>query len=116
MATKNTAKTSNDALIKQLIKNTAAFQSKTVDLISELSNTSKQMSELTTRTDKLVKIFEDAAKHVGETKTTDEQINSLAIKLENLLEQNKTIARGLLMLEEYVRGKTALPRKPLTNI
>jgi len=106
-------KTSIDAMLKQLVKNTAAFQSKTIDLISEISKQNKNTTELISKMDKMLTLFEDAAKQVGETKTTDEQISSLSIKLENLLEQNKIVARGLLLLEEYIRGKTSLPKKPL---
>jgi hypothetical protein len=40
----------------------------------------------------------------------------LAGKLEALLDQNKNIARGLLLLEQYVRGRTtSAPPKPLTE-
>lgn len=106
MATTKISNSSQDVLSRQLIKNTAIFQSKTVDLITEISKNTKQMSELSTKVEKLVNLFEDAAKNVGETKTSDEHISSLAMKLENLIEQNKVIARGLLLLEEYVRGKT----------
>ncbi|MDD5132994.1 MAG: hypothetical protein PHD81_03325 [Candidatus Nanoarchaeia archaeon] len=101
--------TDSGRLVRQLITNTTMFQSKTVDLIS-------QMSDLTRRMDRMLALFEDAAKHVSETRTTDEQINALAGKLEALLEQNKNVARGLLLLEQYVRGRTvnAAP-KPLSE-
>ncbi len=36
----------------------------------------------------------------------------LAKKLESLIEQNKTIARGLLLLEKYVREKTTVGFAP----
>lgn len=66
----------------------------------------EQMEKLTHRVDKLVGIFEEASKHVGEVETNEAKINALATKLESLLEQNKVIAKGLIMLEKYVRGKT----------
>jgi len=37
----------------------------------------------------------------------------LASKLEILLEQNKVIAKGLILLEKYVRGKTDIETKSL---
>jgi len=35
----------------------------------------------------------------------DKKISELTDKLEELLEQNKTIAKGLIMLEQYVRKR-----------
>jgi len=92
-----------DNLAKQLIETGVKVQSKTVDLISE-------MDKLTKRVDKLLGLFEEASKHVGEAETTEQRINELTNKLESLLEQNKSIARGLILLEKYVRGKTEFTR------
>ena len=92
-----------DNLAKQLIETGVKVQSKSVDLISE-------MDKLTRRIDKLVSLFEEASKHVGEAETTEQRINELTNKLESLLEQNKSIARGLILLEKYVRGKTEFTR------
>ena len=75
------------------------------DLISSIQN-------LTKRIDKLVTLFEDAAKHVGEVESTEAQVSSLTKKLETLLEQNKNIAKGLILLEKYVRGKTKFQGEP----
>lgn len=78
-------------------------------------NIAKQFSELIEsnnkliqRIDKLVSLFDEAAKHVGEVETTEAKIIALSSKLESLLEQNKAIAQGLILLEKYVRGKSGL--------
>lgn len=111
----NSADTS-DKLVKQLVQNNVTLQSKSIDLITSVNNLSRNVSDLSKKIDRLLKVFETAAKHVSETKTTEEQINALAMKLESLLEQNKNVARGLLLLEQYIRGKTTLaPGKPLTQ-
>lgn len=65
-------------------------------------------NKLVQRIDKLVSLFEEASKHVGEVESTEEKIRALSSKLETLLEQNKAIAQGLILLEKYVRGKTGL--------
>ena len=70
------------------------------------------IEDLTKRIDKLVNLFEDAAKHVGEVESTEAQVTNLTKKLETLLEQNKSIAKGLILLEKYVRGKTKLQGDP----
>ena|SRR3989344_3872853 len=73
----------------------------------------KEMRSLTKRIDHLVSLFEEASKHVAEVESAESKISSLSTRLEELLEQNKTIARGLLMLEKYVRGKTGLTQQSM---
>lgn len=62
------------------------------------------MHALTKRIDNLVSIFEEAAKNVSNVED-DTRIKQLTEKLESLLEQNKSLAGGLLTLERYVRSK-----------
>ena len=62
------------------------------------------MHALAKRIDNLVSIFEEAAKNVSNVED-DTRIKQLTEKLENLLEQNKSLANGLLTLERYVRSK-----------
>ena len=73
-------------------------------------------NQLINRIDKLVSLFEEAAKHVSEVESTEAKVNTLTNKLENLLDQNKAIAQGLLLLEKYVRGKTRIGGEALTSI
>ena len=65
-------------------------------------------NKLVQRIDKLVSLFEEASKHVDEVESTEAKITALSTRLESLLEQNKAIAQGLLLLEKYVRGKSGL--------
>jgi predicted RNase H-like nuclease (RuvC/YqgF family) len=99
-----------ESLIKRLEQSNVSLQSKTIDLI-------KSINSLTKKIDNLVGIFEKAAKEVKETKLSEEEVKELSFKLENLLDQNKNLARGLLLLEKYVRSRTPLnvPPKPLTE-
>jgi len=99
-----------DNLIDRLERSNISLQNKTIDLI-------KSISELTKRLDRLVAVFEKAASTVGETKLNEEQVRELSYKLESLLEQNKNLARGLLLMERYVRSRTPLnlPPKPLID-
>ncbi|MDP2908739.1 MAG: hypothetical protein Q8N77_02940 [Nanoarchaeota archaeon] len=87
---------SKDVIIEQLVKNNIALQEKTAELITSIK-------ELTKKMDDMVKIFEEAAKHIKEG--TDKPLMD---KLQNLLEQNKTIAKGLVLLEKYVREKSVM--------
>ncbi len=74
----------------------------------EISQLLDSTNKLIQRIDKLVSLFDEAAKHVGEVETTEAKIAALSSKLESLLEQNKAIAQGLILLEKYVRGKSGL--------
>ena len=81
-----------------------------------LSNSVKELIEsnnkLVKRMDKLVSLFEEAAKNVGEVESTEARMNNLVVRLDTLLDQNKAVAQGLILLEKYVRGKTGLQEEP----
>jgi len=81
----------------ELIELNIALQNKNLELLEAMNN-------LTKRIDKLVNLFEEASKHIGEVQE-DTKVNELATKLEELLQQNKNLANGLLLLEKYVRQK-----------
>jgi len=87
-------KSTKDDIIHQLAENNIALQEKNTELIISIK-------ELTKKIDSMVTIFEEAAKHIKEG--TD---RPLMEKLQGLLEQNKTIAKGLILLEKYVREKS----------
>lgn len=88
-------------LISALVENELSLQKKTVELI----NTFNVLSQ---RIDKFLGVFEKAASRIERGEIEE----PLAKKLEALIEQNKTIARGLLLLERYVREKTTVGFAP----
>ena len=97
------------SFVDELLKNNVTLQQVSVELITAV----KQMTE---RTDRLLALFEEAAKNIEKAEVKE----PLAKQLEMLLEQNKVIARGLVLLEKYIRDKTSLgmraslePSKPL---
>ncbi len=78
------------------------------ELLKAMKEREESTAELIKRVDKVFSLFEEASKHVGEVQSAESRINALSSKLEVLLEQNKAIAQGLILLEKYVRGKTRL--------
>jgi len=95
-------------LINSLIQHDISLQKKTVEMISSFNSLSE-------RIDKFLGVFEKAASRIERGEIEE----PLAKKLEALIEQNKTIARGLLLLEKYVREKTTVgfsPPKSLTGL
>ena len=90
---------------------------KTINVSSEDFNRLLESTEkLVSRVDKLVGLFEEASKHVGEVESTEAKVQELAKRLETLLEQNRIIAQGLVLLEKYVRGKTSLQSSAPENM
>lgn len=96
---------SKEDMVQELIENNLHLQEKIADLVTALNKTSRKLGTM-------IDLFEEAAQHIKQG--TDEPLTR---KLEALLEQNKNIARGLILLEKYVREKTSLssfpPPKPL---
>ena len=64
--------------------------------------------QLIERIDKMFTLFEEASKHVTEVESTEAKVNALTQRLSELLEQNRSIAQGLILLEKYVRGRSRL--------
>ena len=87
----------HEKLMDKLIENTTLLQKKDVELIASVKH-------LVERIDRMLSVFEEASKHVMEV-SEDKKVAELTDKLEELLEQNKTIAKGLLMLDQYVRKR-----------
>ena len=81
---------------QELIKTNISLEKKVIELLSSVN-------ELTKKMDQMVDIFTKAAQHIerGDVK------EPLANKLTELLDQNKKIARGLLLLEKYVKEKSS---------
>jgi hypothetical protein len=96
MVTKHAKKGSNtaDILMKDLIEQNIGLQHKMMDLMISVK-------DLTQSVKGMVELFADAGEHIKKGKYED----PLLVKLDDLLEQNKNIARGLLMLEKFVREK-----------
>ena len=134
MVTKKIKKASSNILsvevnsLQELVKETKKTQERLVEVSNTLATTGAMvqkntvdlithMSDLMTRLDKIFPMFEEASKHVGDVETAEGKISNLSTKLEALLDQNKSIAQGLVLLEKYVRGKTrlepAIQPKPL---
>ncbi|MBU2633792.1 MAG: hypothetical protein KJ674_00955 [Nanoarchaeota archaeon] len=84
-------------ILNKFIENSLLLQKKDAELLHSVN-------ELTKKIDRMLNVFEEASKHVMEV-GEDKRIIELTEKLDALLDQNKTVAKGLIMLEQYVRGR-----------
>nr|MBA4405389.1 hypothetical protein [Nanoarchaeum sp.] len=91
--------TINETTLKQLIETSILSQKTTLTLV-------KSVNDLSLRIDKLVSLFEKAAENVDKIKdVTREEIEDVTKRLQEVLQQNKDLAEGLLSLDRYTRSK-----------
>src|SRR3989344_2908421 len=88
-------------LEEKIIENLVELQKVHVKLAERFDSLSKEISELLT-------LFEVAAKNFaeGEGKTQYDKDKDFLDKIDELLEQNKTIAKGLSLMEDRLKGKS----------
>ena len=94
---KGTTNKINDSLVETLVQTNIALDKKNLELM-------ESMHVLVKKIDALVGIFEEASKHVLEV-GEDKRVLDMTDKVEALIKQNEIIAKGLLLLEQYVRSK-----------
>ncbi|UZE94256.1 MAG: hypothetical protein IB618_01645 [Candidatus Pacearchaeota archaeon] len=87
--------------IDLLLENTIALQKTITNLATELKSLNKKVSSL-------LKLFEDASKAFKEARiegaaAAPSEIAELSEKIDDLVKQNMTIAKGLLLLEKTLR-------------
>jgi len=76
-----------------------------VGLQKAMTNLSVKFEGLSTNIARLLEVFELSARDQLE-KSPKEDDKDLLRKIDNLLDQNKTIARGLILIEEKVRDRS----------
>ncbi|MBS3093212.1 hypothetical protein J4456_01375 [Candidatus Pacearchaeota archaeon] len=81
-----------------------------VNLQKVLTNLTVKFDELSTNVSKLLQLFEISAKNFAE-KNIDSGRSSVdqdfLKKLDSLLDQNKVISKGIMLMEERIRNKDA---------
>ena len=76
-----------------------------------LTNLALKFEDLSHNIEKLLGIFEIAAKNFTEKQSNvGESDKEFLKKLDDLLDQNKTISKGILMMEEKVRNRMNPPQ------
>lgn len=79
-----------------------------VGLQHAMTNMSIKFGSLSDNISKLLQIFEESAKNfVSGGKPDDEEMLK---KIDSLLDQNKTIAKGLVLMEGKLRGRSEEPQ------
>lgn len=86
-----------------------------VNLQKVLTNLSVKFEELSRNISKLLELFEISAKSFAENYSGEgvgKGDKEFLKKLDSLLDQNKTIARGIMLMEEKIRHRSTPPPSP----
>lgn len=90
-----------------------------VGLQHAMTNLSIKFGALSDNINRLLQIFEEAARNFSgmpSDRTEDSEMNKDMIrKIDSLLDQNKTIAQGLVIMEEKLRAKAEQVAPPIHN-
>ena len=85
-----------------LVENSVALQKVLTDVALSLNQLTKELRQL-------LDMFKEAGKTLGEDKASQavahEDQKAVADKLDTLMDQNRTIARGLVLLESSMKEK-----------
>jgi hypothetical protein len=95
-----------DSDSRKLIENSLDLQKVAIKLVD--SN-----NALVKRIDTLVGLFEEAAKNISSGNT--DQVFNLNKKINELVEQNKQLARGLVLMEDKLK-KSGIQAKPIRKL
>jgi hypothetical protein len=85
-----------------------------IGLQKVLTNLTLKFDGLSTNIEKLLQLFEISAKSFAENSSNINSANQKELdkdflnKLDSLLDQNKTISKGILMMEEKVRNRATI--------
>ena len=93
----------NTSAIDRLIDSNTQLQHKMADVLLGVKELNENVSSLVT-------IFKSAGEHIKADKYEDPMIN----RLNELLEQNKNLAKALMLVEKFIKEKQA-PVNPLSN-
>ena len=106
-SSENSAGTRKMHLEEKLIENLVELQKVHASLAEKFDSLSKQISSL-------LSLFESAAQSFAKNPVNQfsEKDQEFLEKIDRLLDQNKTIAKGLTLMEERIRDKMHTPNLP----
>ena len=114
MPAKTTQKTNpKDEIMKDLMKNNITLQSKIVELVQTNNTLLKSQTSLTDEIKSMVSLFKEAGEHMV-AETEEERLRPLLSRISELVEQNKTIMRGLILIQKYIKSSSSeMPQRPV---
>ena len=86
-----------------LIESNLKLQSKLVELIESNQELNKSLSQTSRQIEEMTKFFKEAGKYMV-AENEDEKLKPLLSRISELVEQNKTIMRGLILVQKYIKS------------
>lgn len=111
---KGSQSSSHSSIVKELVKNNIVLQNKMADLIKSNSDLLKAQVKTYEEIASMVSLFREAGQHMV-AETEDEKLRPLLGRISELVEQNKSIMRGLILIQKYIKSSSSseIPQKPL---
>ncbi len=111
-AGESTSKTHNSELDEKILHNLVELQKVHANLAEKFDQLAKQISQLLNLFESTARSF--AANPINQVSEKDREFLE---KVDKLLEQNKTIAKGLTLMEERIRDRNYIQsqQKPLED-
>lgn len=112
---KPTPRTSQHAsLVRELVKSNVQLQDKMADLVKSNSDLLKAQIKTSEDISSMVSLFKEAGQHMV-AETEEEKLSPLLNRISELVEQNKTIMRGLILIQKFIKSSSSesIPQKPL---
>lgn len=105
---------SHSSIVKELVKNNIVLQNKMADLIKSNTDLLKAQVKTYEEIASMVSLFREAGQHMV-AETEDEKLRPLLGRISELVEQNKSIMRGLILIQKYIKSSSSseIPQKPL---
>jgi molecular chaperone DnaK (HSP70) len=104
-----------ETLSKEIIKSSLMLQGKIVELVKTNNELLKAQTNSSDQISSMVKLFKEAGEHMV-AETEEEKLRPLLNKISELVEQNKTIMRGLILIQKYIKSTSAqeIQQRPLS--
>lgn len=88
---------------QSLADSNVKLQQRLIELIESNNQVSKQLASTSKQIEDMVNFFREAGKYMV-AENEDEKLKPLLGKISDLVEQNKTIMRGLILVQKYMKA------------
>ena len=95
---------------QHLVDSNIKLQEKLIELIESNKEVSKNLAATSKEIQSMTDFFKEAGKYMV-AETEDEKLKPLLNRISDLVEQNKTIMRSLILIQKYIKvSQPAAPR------
>ena len=88
---------------QHLVDSNIRLQQKLIELIESNKDVSKNLASTSKEIQSMTDFFKEAGKYMV-AETEDEKLKPLLNRISDLVEQNKTIMRSLILIQKYIKA------------